>query len=42
MQIWLCAVGFRRTPPAKAVAAMEAAIDLELARWKAMFGKPSA
>lgn len=38
MQIWLYAVGLRRAPPAKALAAMSAAIDLELARWEQMFG----
>jgi len=37
-QIWLYALGLGRTPPAKALAAMQAAIGLELARWKEMFG----
>jgi len=41
LQIWLYAVGLRRTPPAKALAAMEAAIGLELTRWEAMFGRPA-
>jgi O-antigen biosynthesis protein len=40
MQIWLHAVGLRRTPPAAALAAMDHAIGLELARWDRMFGKP--
>ena len=40
MQIWLYALGLRRTPPAKALAAMSAAIGFELARWEKMFGNP--
>ena len=39
LQIWLYAIGLRRAPPTKALAAMYAAIDLELARWKEMFGR---
>ncbi|MSU69200.1 MAG: glycosyltransferase [Opitutaceae bacterium] len=38
-QIWLHALGLRRTPPAKALVAMDAAIGFELARWDTMFGK---
>jgi GT2 family glycosyltransferase len=38
LQIWLYALGLRRTPPAKALAAMQAAIGLELTRWEEMFG----
>lgn len=37
MRIWLHAAGLTRTPPPAALAAMRAAIDLELARWDKMF-----
>ena len=40
LQIWLYAIGLLRTPPAKALAAMNAAIKLELARWEQLLGTP--
>jgi GT2 family glycosyltransferase len=38
-KIWLHALGLTKTPPAKVLVAMDAAIGLELARWEEMFGK---
>lgn len=37
-RIWLHAIGVSPQPPAQALAATEAAISVELARWKKMFG----
>jgi GT2 family glycosyltransferase len=38
LQVWLHAIGWRRTPPQRALDTMDAAIAIELARWEEMFG----
>jgi GT2 family glycosyltransferase len=41
-RIWLHAVGLKRTPPPEAIAAADAAIGAEIARWEKMFGAAPA
>jgi GT2 family glycosyltransferase len=42
LRCWLYVHGLRPAPPPEALAAMDAAIAVELARWEEMFGRTSA